>query len=101
MILFASDADGDGRLDRQEFQIFQEKQYAYSRRNGSYVPPPDGMDDRFYAVYNALTGGEEGFKLNQYLVLYGRYLEILIRNYRNDLYNPDGDEDEYWIKALQ
>ena len=59
------------------------------------------MDDRFYAIYNALTGGEEGFKLNQYLVLYGRYLEIQIRNYRNDMYNPDGndDEEEYWTKS--
>ena len=52
------------------------------------------MDDRFYAVYNALTGGEEGFKLNQYLVLYGRYLEIQIRNYRNDMFNPDGNDEE-------
>ena len=73
----SSDADGNGRLNAAEFKVYQEKQMANSQTVGMYVEPLEGLWDREYALYNEITGGEEGFSFGEYMGLIGRQLGVV------------------------
>mmetsp|Transcript_17389 Transcript_17389/g.21958 ORF Transcript_17389/g.21958 Transcript_17389/m.21958 type:complete len:97 (+) Transcript_17389:211-501(+) len=73
--LFAtSDANGDGRLNREEYLAFMAVQMENAREDGAWVEPMPSLFTRSYDMYNTMSE-EEGVDYNQFLACSGKYYE--------------------------
>ena len=57
----AADADGDGRLNREEYVAYMNKIKEWDIEHNVWTDYPDEFFTRMYDLYNELSGGEEGF----------------------------------------
>ena len=57
----ASDADGNGRLNKEEFRTLMNKVHDEARAKGQFIEPVPEHFDLTYDLYNEIAGGEEGF----------------------------------------
>ena len=72
----AADANGDGRLDRGEFGVLMSKIHEEAKDRGTYVDRVADHEDRMYSLYNEISGGEEGFTLQDQLALSGKMMDF-------------------------
>ena len=52
------------------------KQLDSAREKGTFVEPADGQEDKQYALFNEIAGGEEGFDFATYTGLIGHYMKF-------------------------
>ena len=71
-----SDADGNGRLDRQEFRTLMDKVHEEARAKGQYVEPVPEHFDLTYDLYNEIAGGDEGFTYADQLSYSGKMMAM-------------------------
>ena len=81
----AADANSDGRLDLGEFNNFVAALENIGRENGTYFEQAPGLRERYYHIYNEITGGEDGITMAQYFAG-----TIMIRNEHKALADADG-----------
>ena len=62
----ASDSDSNGRLNFEEYLVFMDKQKAHLIEQGQWHEPLPNHFQRSYALYNAVSGEEEGFTMAQF-----------------------------------
>ena len=70
------DVDGDGRLNLAEYKVLKQKAQELQKAGGRWVEPVADHDEREYALFNEVAGGEEGFTFEQQLTFSGKYMQI-------------------------
>ena len=56
--------------------VLMGKVYETAKAEGTYVDQPEGHDDRRYALFNEIAGGEEGFTFQDWLACSGKLMAI-------------------------
>ena len=63
----AADANGDGRLDQAEFDVFVAALEEAGRAKGVFYEQKPGLRSRYYGLFTAITGEAEGLTVEQYM----------------------------------
>ena len=71
-----SDADGNGRLNRQEYRTLVDKVQDEAREKGQFVEPVPEHFDITYDLFNEISGGEEGFTYQEQLSYSGKMMAM-------------------------
>ena len=50
--------------------------YEEAKTEGTYVDQPEGHDEKRYALYNEVVGGEEGFTFDQWIACSGKLMKL-------------------------
>ena len=70
----AADANGDGRLDREEYRVFVQALIDDSKAQGTFAEIRADHGDRTWEVYNGINTAEEGFSFAEWLGAAGKFM---------------------------
>ena len=71
-----SDADGNGRLNEAESEVFFKKIGAADEERGVFGGMHEGGYSEYYHAFNAITPGEEGYTLGEFFEGWGPIMKI-------------------------
>ena len=69
-----SDANGDGRLNFDEYNVFEAGLIEQSKADGTFVEPRADHTQRTWEVYSGVNPAEEGFSYAEWLGAAGKFM---------------------------
>ena len=72
----ASDANGDGRLDLEEYRAFLLKAKERAAAKNQWYSRPETYADDTYALYNGMDSQQEGFTFQEWQAYMGKFMAI-------------------------
>ena len=72
----ASDANGDGRLDLEEYRVFLLKAKERAAAKNQWYSRPETYADDTYALYNGMDSQQEGFTFQEWQAYMGKFMAI-------------------------
>ena len=73
----AADANGDGRLDQAEFDVYVASLEEAGRAKGIFWEQKPGLRSRYFELFTAMTGEAEGLTAEQYMVCQKKLREAM------------------------
>ena len=70
-----ADANGDGRLNLEEFVALMNMMTEAAEAKGNFATRYPGQDEKGYELYNAINPSQDGFTKAEYYGCVGRYIQ--------------------------